>query len=215
MRAHRLQGLAWQVRHGVPFLVQLEDDVEIANPELYRRLTCYASSFLGPGSKFSLVRFLSYSEVYLTSLAGATTILRHFCHVGIRNNVDFELASSGLTLHMPVWPLKIFRLMSSSGQGYIKRSGHMLNNTLLREESRSWQRPSWCHGPPPRRGEVVRQAGVERGSIPAPALFDSINVTEARVLQGASEEEARAIRRAESAWLSPPGPARASTQRPA
>eukprot|EP00966_Prymnesium_polylepis_P068661 1595053-Prymnesium_polylepis.1 len=92
---------------------------------------------------------------------------------------------------MYVYPLGILRLLAASGHGHIRRSGHLLNDTLLRAESRGWSRPSWCAT---RRQDDTPLTSSE---LPALPLLSAVNWTEVSVLEAASRAEAKTIGDAE------------------
>ena len=155
----KLRALLWQHLHEVPLMLTLEDDVFIRNVSAFREILCFGASYLDSQQRwtarsagadcgrFNAVRFGDLGEAYLTPLWGARRILRAFCESGIDDNADFKINK-----HIPgiLWlsahqaQKGSLSLARPSGQGYISKTGHDLNDTALRAESAGWPIPAWC-----------------------------------------------------------------------
>jgi len=107
-----LEALRLQVHTSMPFLMRLEDDIEILDASFLQRLNCHLTLYLKPLSRPSTEsenigvheEFRGFdaahfhfgpgpvgvgADVYLTSIRGADSQLRRICKMGIYNGFDF------------------------------------------------------------------------------------------------------------------------------
>ena len=154
-----VHALIRQVEHRVPFLLVLEDDVNLGNVKKaarFRKAACIAARQTAgryPGrAPPGLVTLGTFSEAFLTSLDGARSLLYTYCSQGILNNKDFQnillpaaLKFSG-GLGDTAYDCSFFGLQAAPGRGVISRLSKDLDLDVaaLRAESISGPR-GWCH----------------------------------------------------------------------
>ena len=157
-----LRILLSQVRHGWPYLLHMEDDVNITDATRFRDVVLYCLHFMRTASTrtYSMVRLGYNSELTLTTLSGAQRILGHYCHAGIDANIDDSLErfekrgtahGAAFSAYIPTGTERAWRPMYWPGDprgGRIAVTGHHLNSTRLRLESELWPEDAaprrWC-----------------------------------------------------------------------
>lgn len=147
-----MRALKMQLDQQIPYMLVMEDDVKIFNPQYLRKALCLSTQLLDkslgvPGRRpLELISLGELGELFFTSLEGARSIMSDFCDVGIVQNRDFQMLdrTSMLSLHCVGRNGCGAKCMRRGGQGHIRTLGHGINGTLLRQESRSWPRPAWC-----------------------------------------------------------------------
>lgn len=141
-----LKALRWQVRHQVPFMLRLEDDMRIRDgPKLLRQLCNYTRLFHpdddddGPRGGLAAdepaaeteaarglrVVHLNYgrgtsnvgAEAYLTSRESAARELRRICERGINNGFDYMTNKQNTTFHIGRAEASLYLAQTNAASG--------------------------------------------------------------------------------------------------